>query len=340
MFLVALIAARVVKGYRKIFEEMELSGGEHDEDAFQWKKPMELFEEGRLVKICAPMVRYSKLPFRMLVRQYGCDLAFTPMIIANSFVQSLKARDNEFTTCKGDRPLIVQFAAHNDIDFADAASVVSPFADGADLNCGCPQRWALQEGYGACLINKPELVHSMVRQTKNRVDNPDFTVSVKIRIHDDIRKTVNFCKSLESAGVSWIAVHGRTKEQRNQPVNLEAIKLIQENIGIPVVANGDIKSLEDAEHVHKVTGVKGVMCAQGMLQNPAMFAGYEKTPAQCVQDWVKISMSLGSPHSQFHHHLMYMCERFMSKAERRIFNTLNKYYSCTRLFGAELRHVI
>lgn len=291
-------------------------------ETFEWKTPMQLFQDNSLVKVCAPMVRYSKLPFRMLVRKYECDLAFTPMIIANSFVQSLKARDNEFTTCKEDRPLIVQFAANNDLDFADAATIVSPFADGVDLNCGCPQRWAMQEGYGACLIRKPELVHNMVRQTRNRVENPDFTVSVKIRIHKDLKETVNLCKNMEAAGVSWISVHGRTKEQRNQPVNLEAAKLIQENVGVPVIANGDIKSMEDAENVQRQTGVKGVMCARGMLQNPAMFAGFENTPLQCVQDWLDISLKLGTPHSTFHHHLMYMCERIMPKAERRIFNSL------------------
>ena len=66
---------------------------------------------------------------------------------------------------------------------------------------------------------------------------------------------MNLCKSLEAAGVSWISVHGRTKEQRNQPVNLEAIKLIKENVGVPVIANGDIKSVEDIEEVKKLTGI-------------------------------------------------------------------------------------
>jgi tRNA-dihydrouridine synthase 4 len=75
----------------------------------------ELFDrkksENDFVKICAPMVRYSKLSFRRLVRKYGCDLAFTPMILADTFVASAKARDVEFTSCPSDRPLVVQFAA-------------------------------------------------------------------------------------------------------------------------------------------------------------------------------------------------------------------------------------
>ncbi|XP_052781231.1 tRNA-dihydrouridine(20a/20b) synthase [NAD(P)+]-like [Mya arenaria] len=293
-----------------------------DGDEFTWKRPMELFEENEMVKICAPMVRYSKLPFRMLVRKYGCDLAFTPMIIANSFVESLKARDIEFTTCREDRPLIVQFAAHNDIDFGNAAEIVAPYSDGVDLNCGCPQRWAMADGYGACLIHKPNLVQDIVRQARNRVPRSDFTVSVKIRIHEDIRETVEYCKKMEAAGVSFLSVHGRTKDQRNQPVNLEAVRLIQENVGVPVVANGDIKSMEDVDHIRTVTGAKGAMCARGILANPAMFVGYDNTPLECIKDWIHIAMEYGTPFSAFHHHVMYMCERIMSKSERRIFNSL------------------
>ena len=62
---------------------------------------------------------------------------------------------------------------------------------------------------------------------------------------------------MEAAGVSWISVHGRTKDQRKEPVNLEAVKLIRENVGIPVIANGDIKSLTDTKMVQDSTGVKG-----------------------------------------------------------------------------------
>merc|ERR1739848_63938 len=135
------------------------------------------------------MVRYSKLSFRTLVRKYNCDIAYTPMIISESFVESEKARNVDLTTKVGDRPLIVQFAASNGKDFADATEMVAPYSDGVGLNCGCPQRWAMAEGYGAHLIKKPELVYDMILQAKQRVPT-SYPVSVKIRIHDDLQDTV------------------------------------------------------------------------------------------------------------------------------------------------------
>ncbi|XP_063011566.1 tRNA-dihydrouridine(20a/20b) synthase [NAD(P)+]-like isoform X2 [Melospiza melodia melodia] len=223
----------------------------------QLKDPMDLFHSGQVVKICAPMVRYSKLAFRTLVRKYSCDLCYTPMIVAADFVRSAKARDSEFTTNKGDHPLIVQFAAKEAQVLCDAARIICPFADGIDLNCGCPQRWAMSEGYGACLINKPELVKDMVKHVRRQIDNPKFSVSIKIRIHEDLKRTVDLCQKAEAAGVSWITVHGRSIEERHQPVHYDAIKIIKQSMSIPIVANGDIKSLKDAENVHHLTEADG-----------------------------------------------------------------------------------
>ncbi|XP_053262161.1 tRNA-dihydrouridine(20a/20b) synthase [NAD(P)+]-like isoform X3 [Podarcis raffonei] len=221
------------------------------------RNPVDLFHSETIVKICAPMVRYSKLPFRTLVRKYDCDLCYTPMIVAADFVRSVKARHSEFTTNQGDRPLIVQFAAKDAHVLADAACIISPFADGVDVNCGCPQRWAMAEGFGACLINKPELVQEMVRLVRNQVENPMFSVSIKIRIHDDLKRTVDLCQKAEAAGVSWITVHGRNVEERHQPVHYDAIKIIKQSMSIPVIANGDIKSLKDVKDVHQKTGTDG-----------------------------------------------------------------------------------
>ncbi|XP_061222257.1 tRNA-dihydrouridine(20a/20b) synthase [NAD(P)+]-like isoform X3 [Neopsephotus bourkii] len=224
----------------------------------QLKDPMDLFHSGQVVKICAPMVRYSKLAFRTLVRKYSCDLCYTPMIVAADFVRSAKARDSEFTTNKGDHPLIVQFAAKEAQVLCDAAQIICPFADGIDLNCGCPQRWAMAEGYGACLINKPELVQDMVRHVRNQINKPRFSVSIKIRIHEDLKRTVDLCQKAEATGVSWITVHGRSVEERYQPVHYDAIKIIKQSMSIPIVANGDIRTLRDAEKVHHLTGADGL----------------------------------------------------------------------------------
>jgi len=293
-----------------------------DDQTFHYMKPMELFESKDLVKICAPMVRYSKQGFRTLVRKYGCDLTFTPMIISNSFVRSIRARDSDFTTNARDRPLIVQFAASTPTDFANATEIVAPFCDGVDLNCGCPQRWAMQEGYGACLLKHPELICDMVKQARSRVNNSDFTVSIKIRIHKDLKQTVDMCRQAEAAGASFITVHGRTKDERCQPVHMDAIRTVKDSVSCPVVANGDIRSLDDALRVRAETGVDGVMAARGILANPAMYAGYKSTPLQCVKDWVDMGLCVGTPFPCFHHHLIYMLEHTWCKPERTVFNSL------------------
>ncbi|XP_047489093.1 tRNA-dihydrouridine(20a/20b) synthase [NAD(P)+]-like [Penaeus chinensis] len=295
---------------------------EKNEGIVPFLKPLDLFRNKELVTICAPMVRYSKLAFRSLVRKYGCDLCFTPMIITDSFLQSVRARHSDFTTSRNDRPLIVQFAARSGEDWAKASSMISPYCDGVDLNCGCPQRWAMAEGYGACLIHKPELVADMIRQTRSAVIDPDFTVSIKIRIHKDYKHTVDFARQMEAAGASFITVHGRTQDQRSDPVCLDAIADIKNAVKIPVIANGDVRSLDDADRIQKVTGVNGVMAARGILENPAMYAGYESTPLECVKDFVNIAVSTGTPFSCFHHHLIYMLEKSFSRSERRYFNVL------------------
>jgi tRNA-dihydrouridine synthase 4 len=110
------------------------------------------------------------------------------MIMANSFVRSSKARDIEFTTHAYDRPLIVQFAANNANELATAAQFVRIHCDGIELNCGCPQRWAIQEGVGSALIENNALLCEMIKETRRRLDHPaDFTVAAKIRLHTDIK---------------------------------------------------------------------------------------------------------------------------------------------------------
>ena len=94
-------------------------------------------------------------------------------------------------------------------------------------------------------------------------------------------------KKLEAAGLDFLTVHGRTVKQRSEPVDLDLIRDIKASLRIPVLANGDVRSLEDARETRRRTGCDGVMSARGMLENPAMFAGWPETPAECVRDWLR-----------------------------------------------------
>ncbi|KAJ3116265.1 tRNA-dihydrouridine(20a/20b) synthase [NAD(P)+]-like protein [Phlyctochytrium bullatum] len=293
--------------------------------------------EGGYLRIAAPMVRYSKLPFRDVVRMFDVDVAFTPMILSDVFKKSQIARDCDFTTNAADDPVIVQFAASKPVDLADASQLVAPHASGVDLNCGCPQKWAIAEEIGCFLMDEPELIKEMVRQTRDRLvasparlsNGQSASCSIKIRVHPDIRQTVELVKRAESVGVDWITVHGRTKKMRStEPVQLDAIKTVKEMATVPIFANGDIFTLKDADETVAYTGCDGVMAARGLLENPALFSGYEVTPRLAIEAYARAGIGYGSSHFIYHHHLMYMTEKSMCRAAKKNFNILSSIPAC------------
>ncbi|KAI6240993.1 TRNA dihydrouridine synthase 4 [Aphelenchoides fujianensis] len=250
--------------------------------------------------ICAPMVRYSKLEFRHLVRRYGVDLAYTPMIYADCFLKSEQCRAVEFPTDENDWP-IVQFAASKPEDFAAAGELVYKQSKGIDLNCGCPQR---------------DVIADIVKQTRARISDPDFSISVKIRIAYPIEKTVDLCRQVEACGVSLIGVHGRTVEQRAETPDYAAIRLIKSSLKVPVYANGGCNSYEKALSIAVETGADGVMAADGLLANPGLFAGHPKTPMSCIQDWLKIASKSDIEFRTFHRHISFMSNSVLPRAHR------------------------
>lgn len=210
------------------------------------------------------------------------------MLLAKEFVRSARSRSADFTTSSSDSPLVIQFAANNATDFARAAEMAMPYCDGVNLNCGCPQPWAIHDGVGCAMMKKPRDVADMVRAVKDRC-GAEFCVSVKIRIHKDLEETERFVRMVEEAGVDYITVHGRMRQTRSsEPVNLDAIKRIVACARVPVLANGDVFTLEDAHRISGFTGAVGVMAGRGLLLNPALFAGFAKTPWGAVERWLEL----------------------------------------------------
>ncbi|KAL3813637.1 hypothetical protein ACJIZ3_014905 [Penstemon smallii] len=252
-----------------------LTGEAHIERAWaHWTKL------GRPKLIVAPMVDNSELPFRMLCRKYGAQAAYTPMLHSRIFNETEKYRAQEFTTCEEDRPLFVQFCANDPDILLEAARKVEPYCDYVDINFGCPQRIARRGYYGAFLMDNLPLVKSLVEKLANNLNVP---VSCKVRIFPNLEDTISYAKMLEEAGCSILAVHGRTRDEKDGKkirANWKAIKAIKDAVRIPVLANGNIRHLEDAWQCLEETGVEGVLSAESLLENPALFAGY-RTP-----EWV------------------------------------------------------
>lgn len=223
--------------------------------------------------VLAPMVDHSELPWRMLSREYGCQLAYTPMYHGVNFATSKKYRQKSFATCPEDRPLIVQFSANNADVLLQASRHVENDCDGIDINLGCPQDIARRGHYGAFLQDEWNLISEMVTKLRTCLRH-DLGVSCKIRRFDDLAKTIDYAKMLERAGCTFIGLHARTREQRGCKSGLadwSYIKAVKEQVNIPVIANGNILSLSDANDCLEYTRADAIMTAEGNLYNPALF---------------------------------------------------------------------
>ena len=106
---------------------------------------------------------------------------------------------------------MAQFCANDPKTLLDAARIIQPFCDGVDINFGCPQRIAKRGNYGAFLMDDWPLVEKLIKELDEHLDVP---VTAKIRVYDDLERSVAFAQMVEKAGAQIIAVHGRTREQK------------------------------------------------------------------------------------------------------------------------------
>ena len=226
-------------------------------------------------------------------------LAYTPMLHARMFTETVKFRDNHFQPLRSslsshpnaettyesknvfldgnpaiDRPLTVQFCANDPDEFLNAARYVAPFCDAVDLNLGCPQGIARKGKYGAFLQEDQELIYKLINKLHLELDVP---ITAKIRILDTKEKTLAYAKKVLDAGASILTVHGRQREQKGHNTGLAdwgVIKWLREQLGSEVVlfANGNILQREDVDRSLEETGADGVMSAEGNLCDPAIFA--------------------------------------------------------------------
>ncbi|KAG9392588.1 tRNA-dihydrouridine synthase [Carpediemonas membranifera] len=227
----------------------------------------------------APMVAGSDLPFRMLVREHGCQLCFSPMYHARVFTESAACRDSMHQTNGNDTPLIVQLAGHDPKVVLEAAQLVEKDCAAVDLNLGCPQGIARKGVYGAYLATNWPAVYEVVNTLHRKLSIP---VTCKIRLqHDDedpmkpdVPRTLAYVRMLLDAGCQMLTVHARTTAMKGQgaPYYDVVAKIAQEINGkVPLVVNGAVDSVEKAALVMEQIGAVAVMAGVPILANPGVF---------------------------------------------------------------------
>ncbi|CAK7218692.1 tRNA dihydrouridine synthase [Sporothrix bragantina] len=258
--------------------------------------------------VVAPMVDQSEFAWRMLTRSFlppgqrTSVLAYSPMLHARLFVDSPRYRTSHFEPVKGgseqqnssdsngtassgllpfldgnpaiDRPLFVQFCANDPEALLGAARQVAPYCDAVDLNLGCPQGIARKGHYGAFLQEEPELIAKLIRTLHENLDVP---VTAKIRLLDTPEASLQYARTVLAAGASILTVHGRRREQKGHMTGIadwKMLRYLRENLPKETVlfANGNVLEHGDVERCLAATGFDGVMSAEGLLSNPALFS--------------------------------------------------------------------
>lgn len=225
------------------------------------------------------------------------------MFHSRLFSESQQYRDLHFTTNQYDRPLIVQFCGDNPETLLKAAKLVEDHCDAVDLNLGCPQHIARKGHYGSYLQDEWELIESIVKTLHQNLKVP---VTCKIRVFPDVEKTVKYAKMIEAAGAQMLTVHGRLREQKGHNTGLAdwtKIKRVVEAVNIPVIANGNILTLEDCERCIRETGAVGVMSAEAHLYNPALFSGKTIPIWEMVKEYFEVTKEHPAPISYVRAHL-------------------------------------
>lgn len=207
----------------------------------------------------------------MLTRKYGAQLCYTPMLHSRMFADGEGYRREFFSPHPEDRPLVVQFCGNDPEILLRAAKYVENDCDAVDINFGCPQGIAKKGKYGSFLLEKTELIRSLVTTLHQNLKVP---VTCKMRCLPNEADTIALAKVMEASGCAMLVVHGRCREHKKQdvgPANWTIIKKIKESLSIPVIANGGMATYEDCIRCLEYTGCDGVMSSESILEYPALF---------------------------------------------------------------------
>lgn len=226
----------------------------------------------------APMAGITDYVLRTLVRKYSKNALLTTEMISSEYLaQTLNGRSGVEILKRDENhsPISYQISGHKPEMMRKTAEFLTQYADMIDINMGCPVKKVVGGQDGAALMRTPELAADLVKAVKDGTDKP---VSVKFRLGYTANEMnyVEFGQAMQEAGAEFITIHGRTRAQMyTGHADWAKIKALKENVDIPVFANGDITSIEEAIECLELSGADGVAIGRGAIGDPTLIARIE-----------------------------------------------------------------
>jgi nifR3 family TIM-barrel protein len=222
----------------------------------------------------APLAGYTSLAFRLAVRSCGgLGLATTDLVNARSLIEKRRRALELAETSNGDRPLAIQLYGHVISEMEQAARwVEGSGATAVDINMGCPVRKVVRSGGGSALLCQVDRAVDLVATVVRAVSIP-VTVKMRLGWDDESLTAPELARAFEEVGAAGVIVHGRTRQQGFAgSVNRLGIRAVVEAVArIPVVANGDVRTIADAAAMFEETGCAAISIGRGALANPFFF---------------------------------------------------------------------